>query len=764
MTVLENEPVWRAARAILAGCWGLTLFVTVAGAQVPVPSRASIDGPTPPTPPATVARSDDARITIRAIRLDEPIELDGALEEDVYEANPPATGFVQQYPNSGEAATEETEVWILFDARNVYVAFRCTDSRPDLIVANEMRRDNRNIWLNDNVIAAFDTFYDRRSAVSFQTNPLGGVRDSLIIDENTVNFDWNAVWDVKSKRAGHGWTAEMAIPFKSLRYPPTASQVWGFNAMRMVRSKNEQSLLSPVPRDYGGQGLWKLSSAATLVGIEPPASSRNFELKPYAISDLTTDRPAGITDDLDADFGFDARYALTSSLTVDFTYNTDFAQIEIDEQQVNLTRFSLFFPEKRDFFLEGQGIFEFGGSGGRLQGGSEAERPILFFSRRIGLNAGRPVPIQVGGRLIGRAGRTSLGILNLQTEDLPEAGALSTNFTVMRVRQDVLRRSSVGVIATNRTPALSGTGSNRVFGVDANLAFYDNVRINAYYAGSATDGVSGDAESYSSQFRYAADRYGVEAWHLKVGPAFNPEVGFLRRQDFRRNFVLGRFSPRLDTRRGIRQLTWEASLDRFTNSADLLETRLERASFRIDFHSSDILGINVTRNYEFLGEPFEVSSDVRVPVGAHRFSDVQLSYELGPQRRVSGMFNLIRGGFFTGDRTEVGYTGRVEVSPQVAVEPRASVNWVDLPEGRFRLDLLGVRPIFTISPRMFFSTLLQYNSGTATLETNARWRWEYEPGSDVYVVYTDGRDTTQRGYPALLNRGLAVKVTRFLRF
>ncbi len=758
---------WRAGDVALAGLTVWTACVTAvatAAAQMPQPSVIAIDGPPPPTPPATVARGEDGRVTMRAIRLSEPLTLDGVLDETVYGANPPVSDFAQQYPNSGEPATEQTEVWIFFDSRNVYVGVRCWDSRPDLIVANEMRRDNRNIWLNDNVIVAFDTFYDRRSAVSFQTNPLGGVRDSLIIDENTVNFDWNAVWDVKSRLNENGWSAEMAIPFKSLRYRPTAPQVWGFNVMRMVRSKNEQTLLSPVPRNYGGQGLWKLSSAATLVGIEPPPSSRNIGIKPYAISNLTTDLPSGVTNDLDADFGFDARYALTSSLSADFTYNTDFAQVEIDEQQVNLTRFSLFFPEKRDFFLEGQGVFEFGGSGGRLVGGTQSELPILFFSRRIGLGEGRPVPIQVGGRLLGRLGRTSIGILNLQAEALPAADALATNFTVIRVKQDVLRRSSIGMLATNRTPSLSGIGSNQVFGVDANLAFYENVRVNAYYARSATTEISGDAESYNAQFRYTADRYGFEALQTKAGKAFNPEVGFLRRQDFRRNFVLGRFSPRLDTRRGIRQLTWEASLDRFTNSADVLETRLGRGTFRIDFHSSDLLSVDYTRNYEFLVEPFEVSPGVVVPVGAHDFADLQVAYELGPQRKVSGRLNLIRGGFFTGDRTEVGYTGRVEVSPQVAVEPRAAVNWVDLPEGEFRLTLLGVRPILTISPRMFVSVLVQYNSGIGALETNARWRWEYEPGSDLFVVYTDGRDTTARGYPELVNRGFAVKFTKFLRF
>ena len=257
------------------------------------------------------------------------------------------------------------------------------------MVANEMRRDNQNIWLNDNVVVLFDTFLDRRSAFFFQTNPLGGVRDALVINESTTNYDWNTVWDVKSRRDDEGWTAEMAIPFKSLRYDSDSVQVWGFNVMRVVRSKNEQSLLSPVP-DNSGAGM-RMASAATLVGIEAPAGSRNIELRPYAISDLTTNRPAGISNEVNADFGIDAKYGLTSSMTFDLTYNTDFAQVEIDEQQVNLTRFSLFLPEKREFFLEGQAAAAFAGPAVRFHTSSSAAasalaKGLLCLSNRVGVS------------------------------------------------------------------------------------------------------------------------------------------------------------------------------------------------------------------------------------------------------------------------------------------------------------------------------------------------------------------------------------------
>ena len=739
------------------------LLTSIAPPPLMSQTSASIEGQRVPELPATISRGADGNILVRAVRLDSPLELDGALDEEIYRTILPGENFIQQYPWNGDPATEDTQVWVFFDSDNVYFALRAFDSQPDRMVANEMRRDNRNIWQNDNVIVLLDTFLDRRSAFFFQTNPLGGVRDALVLNESTTNYDWNTVWDVKSRRTDDGWTVEMAIPFKSLRYAPGSEQVWGFNVMRVARSINEQSLLSPVP-DNSGQGM-RMASAATLVGIEAPAGSRNIELRPYAISDLTTNVPAGTSNEVDADFGIDAKYGVTSSMTFDLTYNTDFAQVEIDEQQVNLTRFGLFLPEKREFFLEGQGVFDFAGSGGgRRFRGESSLVPQVFFSRRIGLNEGTPVPIQLGGRLMGRAGPLSVGLLNIQTENAPVANAEATNFSVVRIKSDVLRRSSVGAIVTNRDPSLTGEPSNRVFGADANMLFYDNLQINAFYARSSEADTGGDPASYRAQVNYDSDRYGLQGELMKVGDAFNPEVGFLLRDDFRRMLASARFSPRPTSNRYIRKLTWEVSFDRFVNGADVLETRQEKGNFGIEFNSSDQLTLDVTRNLEFLDEPFEVADDVVVPEGRYRFYDATLGLQLGPQRKVSGMLTLNRGGFFNGDRTGIGYNGRVELSPQFALEPRVSFDWISLPSAKTRVTLLGVRPTLAITPRMYVGALVQYNSSTEALETNFRWRWEFEPGSDLFVVYTDGRDTTGRGFSRLVSRGLAIKFTRFFRF
>jgi hypothetical protein len=725
---------------------------------------AAAPGIVPPAPtlPVTFVRGEDGRSTIRAVRLRESIVVDGRLDEEVYTTIQPASDFIQQEPTAGEPATEKTEIWIFFDERNVYISFRCFDSRPDRIVANEMRRDNNNIFQNDNVTLVLDTFYDRRTAFFFQTNPLGGLRDALVIGENLTNYDWNTVWDVRTRRVEDGWVGEMAIPFKSLRYPRTQSQIWGFNVRRTVRSKNESSFLGPAPRSYGQGALQNLSFASTLVGIEPPGAARNLELKPAAISNLTTNRLSAppVTNDLDGSFSFDAKYGVTSSMTVDFTANTDFAQVEIDEQQVNLTRFSLFFPEKRDFFLEGQSVFDFAGSGG----GNQGDTPIVFFSRRIGLSGNQLVPILAGGRLTGRAGRYSVGVLEIGTREAPSANALATNFLVARVKRDILARSSVGLIATQRTPSLAGSGSNSVYGVDANLAFFQNVQVNSYYARSRTPGVSGDDQSYRGQFRYAADRYGLEVERMKVGPLFRPEVGFVRRPDVTKSSLLARFSPRPRSLPAVRKFTWELGYDRFVTSGGILETRLLQGTFRTEFASSDVFGVNYFDNHEFLESPFPIVPGVTLPVGAYGFGDAQLSYQLGPQRRVSGTFAVRAGAFYSGDHVSASYSGRVKLTSQLAVEPRVAIDKVTLPEGRFTTTLAGGRTTYTLNPRMFISALVQYNSSTSTLETNARFRWEYQPGSDLFVVYTDGRDTAGPMVAELVNRGVAVKFTRLWRF
>ncbi len=358
---------------------------------------ATIEGPPPPLPPPVIARDAAGRVTMRAVRLTTPLRIDGRLDEAVYAAVPAMTDFVQTEPAEGRPASERTEVWMLFDADNVYVVARCWESRPDRMMFSEMRRDNTNIGRNDNLAWSFDTFFDRRTAFFFEVNPIGGRLDGESSNEGETNFDWNPIWDLGVGRFDGGWIVEVAVPFKSLRYRPGPIQIWGFNIRRTNVWKNEFSYLSPVAAGVGRLGL-RPALTAPLVGFEVPPGARNLEIKPYAIADLTTDTaaPMPILNEPGGDIGLDVKYGLTRNLTADFTYNTDFAQVEADEFQVNLTRFSLFFPEKREFFLENRRTFDFGGAG------SGGDTPILFYSRPIGLQGSREVPIEAGGRMTDR--------------------------------------------------------------------------------------------------------------------------------------------------------------------------------------------------------------------------------------------------------------------------------------------------------------------------------------------------------------------------
>jgi len=742
-------------------------------------SGVVIYGPPPPVAPAVVSRDAAGRVTVRAIRIVEPIVVDGKLDEEVYTRVVAMSGFIQQEPDEGAPATEKTEAWVFFDDDNIYISARCWDSHPERMVINEMRRDNGNIFQNENLTVVLDTFYDRRNGFFFQTNPLGALRDQAFGDEGqSRNVDWNTVWDVGASVFEQGWTVEMVIPFKSLRYKKGRDQIWSINLLRVVRWKNEQSFLSPVAASHRLRGIYRLSEAATLVGIEAPTSSRNLELKPFGISTVVTNEDVEpvVSNNVSGDVGFDLKYGLTKSLIVDFTYNTDFAQVEEDQQQVNLTRFSLFFPEKRDFFLEGQNIFVFAGvqlrGGGFIRPGGSGQNltPIMFFSRRIGLTSDGVDPITVGGRVTGRAGGFRIGALDIQTEGI-DGVVDPTNFSVVRVRRDVLTRSNIGAMMTYRDTSVTETGlSNGLFGLDGNFAFFTNLRLNAYYAVTQTKleagALRGDESSYMGRLDYGGDRYGLQLEHLKVGESFKPELGFMRREAFQRSFGQARFSPRAPSIDSIRRFVFQGELDYITGEpTGTVETRRLQAQAGIEFAAGDQATVEYTKQYEFLPEDFEISDGIILPAGSvYNFQDVRFIYRLGPQRAVPGLVTFRTGSFFGGDRNEVTFRGRIEVTPKFSIEPRLAMNFVDLPEGEFTSNLLGTRVSYTMSPRMFVSGLFQFASSSNSLSSNVRFRWEYEPGSDLFIVYSDGRETGLGGFPMLLNRTFAVKMTKLFRF
>lgn len=752
------------------------LLMVVAGGNAFAQSdTASSDATAAGLPAAVFTRQADGRAIVRATRITEPIRLDGRLDEAAYGEVEPISDFIQQEPDNGAPVTERTQAWVLFDDKNIYIACRCWDTHPERIVANDMRRDSPNLGQHDSFAVAFDTFHDGRSGFLLYLTAIGARRDTAIVDERP-NADWDPVWDGDVGRFENGWITEMAIPFKSLRYGPGRQQTWGIHLRRTMRGKNEIAYITRVSPQLGNSAIFRGSDGATLIGLEVPPPGLNLEIKPYAMSRLTTDllsRPA-FRNEVDPDAGLDVKMGVTKGLTADFTFNTDFAQVEADEAQVNLTRFALSFPEKREFFLEGQGIFQFGASGGGGPGGGggsgggggggSGDAPTIFYSRRIGLNGDRVVPVIGGGRLTGKVDAWTLGALNIVTEGDPVVGGPNTTFSVLRIKRDVLRKSVIGGIYTRRSVSTVAPGSNHLWGLDATLAFFQDVYVSGYVAQSKTEGRQGDDLNYRGQFTYNADRYGLSLDRLVVEKNFNPEVGLLRRDDLRRNYAQARFSPRTKNRRFVRKLTYQSSLEYTTDNNNRLESREWSGEFRTDFHNSDGLSLRYERLYEFLPVAFQVSRDIHIPVGGYSFDNVVLGFSPGVHHRLNGFSSFAVGRFYTGHKKTANLRARVEVTPQLGVEPNISLNRIDLPQGSFTTTVVGGRGTFTMTPRMFVAALLQYSSGSTSLSTNLRFRWEYQPGSDLFVVYSEGRSTLPLRGTALEGRGLVVKINRLFRF
>ena len=756
----------------------LLLAAAAASAQPVARTAGAASGAAPAAPAEVVTRESDGRVTVRATRVAKPIVLDGRLDDEVYGQVGSIGDLVQQEPFEGKPATEKTEIWLLFDDKNIYVSARCLDSHPERAIVKEMRRDNTALFDNEMFLVSLDTFHDRRNAFIFLVNLSGGLVDGYMSDERELNRDWNTVWEARTARSDRGWTLEMAIPFKSLRYQAGKEQQWGVNFRRSVGWKNETAFLTRIPAAFGRRGMNKISSSATMVGIEPPTTSRNMEIKPYGITDVTTDRTAAppISNDIGRNAGLDLKLGVTKGLTADVSFNTDFAQVEADEQQVNLTRFNTFFAEKRDFFLEGQGIFLFGGvrnsprdnvgPGGANVGINPypTDMPNLFFSRRIGLNNGLKVPIRAGGRVTGKAGPFSVGLIDIQTGEDTRFGAPATNFAVARVKRDILRRSSVGALITHRSIASSGVGSNDLYGVDGVFSFYQNLNINTYFAKTQSAGPSGGDTSYRAQLDYAADRYGAQLEHLLLDDRFRPDVGFARRTAFRRSSAYLRFSPRPVSIKSVRKFTWDATFDYITTPDGRQQSRYGEAAFRAEMQSGDNIAVEYANSFEFLYSPFTVAPKVAIPVGGYAFPEARMMYYFGPQRKVSGTLKLTRGSFYDGTRTEfTTFKNRVAVTSRLSVEPGLTVDWIDLPEGRFTTLLGSARTNFSLTPRTTMTALMQYVSTTRALSTNIRFRWEYTPGSDFYVVYNDNRASLLPGVPSLQSRSFVMKLTRLFR-
>ena len=748
----------------------------------------------PPVAPEVITRDAGGHAILRTTRIATPIQLDGRLDEAIYSTVKPAAGFIQQEPHEGSPATDETDVWVFFDDQNVYVSARMHETDPSQRVTSDMRRDSNNLYNNDHIAVMFDTFDDRRNAFGFSSNAQGGMFDWQVTNEQPSN-NWNGLWDVRTADFPGGWTAEFVVPFRSMRFREGATQ-WGINFRRMVRWRNELTFLSQVPISWGRRGLSKVSSVGTLVGLESPAHLRNLDVKPYALASSTTNARANpaLHNKGNAEFGVDAKWGITQSIVTDLTYNTDFAQVEDDEAQVNLTRFSVLFPEKRDFFLEGQDVFSFAGAGANQGGGGQGPTaipmggggggstnvtPIVFFSRRIGLQGGQVVPILGGGRLIGRGNGFQVGALQMRTDDVKSAAVPSTDFSVLRINKDILKRSRVGMIATRRSPAALG-GANIVYGIDTTLNPLEQLAINGYWtstnqaavaggtdatiASGAATSTANERSSYRGNLTWNADKTGLQLEHLFVGEHFNPEIGFLRRAAFRRTYGQARYSPRPARWTSVRKLYYEGSYDYFEDAHGRPESREAQGAYRMELANGDQWAVEYSRIFEGLTGAFQVTRGVTIPAGRYAFQQTKLLYTSSPQRLLSGTLTLNYGGFYSGTLKEITWRGRLEFGPRLYAEPTISLNYFNTPFGDGDANIISSRVTYTLTPRMFTSALLQYQSASSSVSTNARFRWEYQPGSELFVVYSDGRNTIGTGFPELDNRSFVVKLTKLFRF
>ena len=698
--------------------------------------------------------ADAGGVTTRAVPLDAPLQLDGSLTEPLYETVEPITGFVQNEPLYGQPATERTEVWVSFDDENVYVSVRAWESEPDRMVVNEMRRDNFGILQNENFAVILDTFYDRRSGVLFQINPLGGRMDGQVATEGNYNSDWNPIWRLATGEFAGGWTVEMAVPFKSLSYQAGQSQVWGINFRRINRWKNEVSYLVNPPAGMGNRGISFPSFAATMVGLEAPPSSRTLDIKPYAISDVSTDVPSGVSNDVGGDVGLDVRYALTQNLSADFTWNTDFAQVEADEQQVNLTRFSLFFPEKREFFLENTNAFTFG-PGGNL---------VPFFSRRIGLSAaGTPVPVLVGARTSGRAvNNLNVGVLAMRTDSVGTVTP-ANNYVVGRARRNFLTNSWVGGLGTHRDSTIAGDYNN-VYGGDAHFQFFaDRLEFDGYVLRSDTPDRDRLGENLARRFQtgWRGDELSVSAEYNAVQPNFNPEVGFVRRGDMSHYNGDVSWAPRLE-HPTIQNLNFGTTVDYYTRaSIGSIETRVVEATAGVRFNNNGSTNFTATRTFDRLFEPFPIRSTIPIPAGDYEYASYAANVNIGNGRQITGNTTVTWGEFWNGHTKAL--SGAIGWRPEYhfSFDANYSRNHVTLPNGAFTTNLIGTRFLYAFTPRAFFNAFLQYNADTRQVSANIRFNITYRPLSDMYLVYNHTRDGARQ---QTTGRSFVIKLTRMVDF
>jgi hypothetical protein len=712
-----------------------------------------------------VPTTSEAEPSVTALRVREPVRLDGVLDEPGWALANAASSFRQREPKEGEPATEATEVHVLYDDATLYVGVRALDREPHRVIARILQRDriltsgldNMVRWTGDDGVAMLlDPFPDHRNAFVFATNPNGAEYEALITDESpSFNADWRAVWRVAARRTRDGWSAELAIPFRSLRYPTgDGSEPWGFNVERFIRRKSEQALWSGWSRAEGG--LNRVSRAGHLLGLSGlPRSRLNLEVKPYGLVGASRERQDDGTTpgETTASAGGDLKWEVRSGLVLDGTLNPDFAQVESDDEIVNLTRFDLFLPEKREFFLENAGVFEFG-----ARAFFEPPPFLLFFSRQIGIKEDEgEVPVMGGVRLSGRAGRQTVGLLSILQDEA--FGDARTNFAALRVKRDVGANGFVGAMLTDRRTHESGETDG---GIDFSLWPTRRLNVTGFAALTSATGERDLDAAYRLGADYRSSRLLVHGEHLVIGPDAETGMGFVTRTDIRRTdgFAVLTLRP---GRLGVREVEVFAGGDWITRTTGEKQDGYGFGGAGLRLESGDEASAMVIGGFTQLDEAFDLADRIPVPVGRYDVRQLQVFVDSSPSRPVSlsAMGNLARQ--WDGRVDSLQTTLHVAVGSHLEVGPTWTVSRAHLPGGAFTAHVLGIRVGWAFSTRLSARAYVQYNSLDDKWITNLRFNFIHRPGSDIFVVFND--DQGEENAPGrLVSRGFAVKGTWLIRF
>jgi hypothetical protein len=729
---------------------------------------------------AIESAAQSARPEVRAHRLadGEALVIDGAPDEAAWQKAVPATNFLQRDPENGAPATENTEVRVLFDRDRIILGVICFDSEPTRLLGNQMQRDQP-FEADDRFLVAIDPFFDGRSGYFFEINPSGAMGDGLITGPTgggdfggEMNKSWDGIWIARVRRTAIGWTAEIEIPFKTVNFNPDTA-TWGANFQRTVKRKNEESLWTGWLRD---EGLTRMSNAGRIAGIDGISQGIGLDLKPYVLGSASAapgrNRPATTGD---YDIGLDAFYNLTPALKANFSVNTDFAETEVDERRTNLTRFPLFFEEKREFFLDGANFFEF--PGGR-------ESP--FFSRRIGLNAGEPQPIVYGAKLIGQASRYDIGFLQVRTReenlivDTAPLQLKGEDFTVARVKRRFGSQSSIGMIYTRRGTHDSIVDPRHTTGADATIATPDFIAGSTFDSGAwyvhtskpaflTDDGErppDGPSYSYGWQASVSRDPYRAEVSFKEVQPGYDAAVGFTPRRNYRSWNPEINWQPRFSNHRWLRGIEVSADADINLNLDNhVVDRNLQLTPMNLEFHSGDSIEFQLFRQTENLDEDFEISDGVILPVGSsYDWLRYQVVYDGAEHRVLSGRAEYSFGDFWNGERKELNLDLTIRPRPGLSVHLSGEFNDVTLPQGSFTTKLYRLDARTQFSPWLSLSNNVQYDSESGEVGWQLRFRWIQKPGNDVFFIWTQNwREEIGRRFGALDRRGVA-KIVRTIRF